>query len=245
MYRTFPTDSYDGRLGRAGAPGRPVSLLRSITIADGEVGVVFVAGRQTGTLEPGRHRITRRHTSVWPVPVRARLLTLPLQEVPTADGVTVRASLGLVTRITDPEAYVAAGFDADQVAYLTVQVALRELVAGVSYEELLAARSTLADRLLAAIGDLAPLGLVVDRAEVKDLVLPAELRRAQAAVLIARAEGQAALERARGETAALRTLANAARLAADNPALLQLRLVQQLESSSGHTVVLSGPAAPA
>ena len=74
-------------------------------------------------------------------------------------------------------------------------------------------------------------------------------------VLVARAHGIAALERARGETAALRNLANAARMAADNPALIQLRLLQQLEASTGHTVVLgaapltsgtpSGVAAPA
>ncbi len=228
--------------GPAFEDGRPVGLLRTVTITDGEVGVVFVAGRQVGALEPGRHRITRRHTTVRRVLVRARLTVLPLQEVPTADGVTVRASLGLITRVTDAVAYVAAGLDADQVAYLTVQVALRELVAGLTYEELLAARPALGERLLAGIGDLGALGLAVERAEVKDLVLSAELRRAQAAVLLARAEGQAALERARGETAALRTLANAARIAADNPALLQLRMLQQLDSSTGHTVVLSGPA---
>lgn len=87
---------------------------------------------------------------------------------------------------------------------------------------------------------VAELGLVLDQLELKDVVLPADLKRAQAQVLVARAEGQAALERARGETAALRNLANAARLCADNPALLQLRLVQQLETSSGHTVVMAG-----
>ncbi|MCA1706792.1 MAG: hypothetical protein LC808_27445 [Actinobacteria bacterium] len=58
---------------------------------------------------------------------------------------------------------------------------------------------------------------------------------------MARAEGLAALERARGETAALRNLANAARLCADNPALLQLRLLQQLSTGSGHTVVIGTP----
>jgi len=47
-----------------------------------------------------------------------------------------------------------------------------------------------------------------------------------------------ALERARGETAALRSLANAASMLEDKPALLQLRMLHQLETTSGNTVVL-------
>ncbi len=45
------------------------------------------------------------------------------------------------------------------------------------------------------------------------------------------------MERARGESAALRNLANAARLLENNPALLQLRMLQALGGSSGNTVV--------
>lgn len=76
---------------------------------------------------------------------------------------------------------------------------------------------------------------------MKDIILPGELKRAQTEVLVARAQGTAALERARGETAALRSLANAARMATDTPALIQLRLIQQLEASTGHTVVIGSP----
>lgn len=42
----------------------------------------------------------------------------------------------------------------------------------------------------------------------------------------ARSQGQAKLEAARAETAALRSLANAAKLLDDHPALARLRLVQ-------------------
>lgn len=46
---------------------------------------------------------------------------------------------------------------------------------------------------------------------------------------------KAVLERARSEVAATRAMANAARILADNPALLQLRMAQ----SPGATVVLN------
>lgn len=78
---------------------------------------------------------------------------------------------------------------------------------------------------------------------IKDIILSGELKRAQAEVLVARAQGLAALERARGETAALRSLVNAARMAAGNPALLQLRLIQQLGTSAGHAVIIGAPSA--
>ena len=69
-------------------------------------------------------------------------------------------------------------------------------------------------------------------------MLPGDLKRIFAQEVAARKEGLAALERARGETAALRNLANAARMIEDNPALMQLRLLQQLGTTGGNTVVL-------
>jgi regulator of protease activity HflC (stomatin/prohibitin superfamily) len=60
-------------------------------------------------------------------------------------------------------------------------------------------------------------------------------------VVLAQKEGQAALERARGETAALRNLANAARMVNENPSLIQLRLLQQLGTSTGNTIILGIP----
>ena len=54
-------------------------------------------------------------------------------------------------------------------------------------------------------------------------------------------EGLAALEKARGETAASRNLANAAKMVKDNPALLQLRVLQTLEVGRGNSIVLGFP----
>jgi hypothetical protein len=71
-------------------------------------------------------------------------------------------------------------------------------------------------------------------------MVPAELRQAAAETAVARSRGLAALERARAEVAATRALANAARLVADNPALLHLRTLQAVERG-GATVVLQQP----
>lgn len=49
---------------------------------------------------------------------------------------------------------------------------------------------------------------------------------------------------ARGEAATLHSLANTARLLDKNPALLNLRLLQALESGSGNTLILHLGTAP-
>ena len=74
-------------------------------------------------------------------------------------------------------------------------------------------------------------------------MLPAEVRKAAAEVAITRSQGLAALERARAEVAATRALVNAAKVCADNPALLQLRMLQAIEAG-GATVVLNGSSGP-
>jgi regulator of protease activity HflC (stomatin/prohibitin superfamily) len=215
----------------------PVRVGRRVVVHQWQRAVLFRRGALVEVLEPGAHRRWQRGYALRTVDVRPWVLTVPTQEVPTADGVTVKVTVVGRVRVDDPTAFVIATQDATAAVYLAAQIAVREVIARTTVDELLAGRGDAA-QLTAALRGVEDTGLAVESLEVKDIVLPSELKRAQAEVLLARAEGHAALERARGETAALRSLANAARLAADNPALLQLRLLQQLGDSTGHTVVL-------
>jgi regulator of protease activity HflC (stomatin/prohibitin superfamily) len=214
---------------------------RRVIVRQWQRGLLFRRGELVATLDPGAHRRFGAGYEIRTVDVRPWVLTVPTQEIPTADGVTVKVTVAGRVRVADPVSYVTATQDAEEAVYLAVQIALREVMAGASVEQLLNDRGDVAVRLLAAVRGLDDLGVAVQSLDCKDIVLPTELKRAQAAVLLARAEGLAALERARGETAALRSLANGARLAADNPALMQLRLYQQLGAGNGHTVVIGTP----
>jgi hypothetical protein len=124
------------------------------------------------------------------------------------------------------------------------QLALRAVAGGVAVEALLNQRLEIGAQLLARVQpEAARIGINVLAVEVKDLMFPADLKRAFADVLKAKQEGQAALERARGESAALRNLANAARVLEGNPALMNLRLMQSLSTAqnAGNTLVLGLP----
>src|SRR5260370_21107736 len=109
-------------------------------------------------------------------------------------------------------------------------------------EDLLASRPQLGTSLMEkGVAPIAEMGVKLSSVEVRDLMMPGDLKKIFAQEVQARKEGLAALERARGETAALRSLANAARLGQYNPALLQLRLLQTPAPSSGNTVAVGPP----
>lgn len=221
--------------------GRALRRGRRVTVNQWEQGLLFRHGRLDTTLDPGPHRRWGAGFTLRSVDMRPWVVLVPTQEVPTADGATVKVTVAGKARVTDAAIYVTAARDAEQALYLAIQVALRETVATTTVDDLLTGRGELGGRLVAGVHGLDALGVAVDQLEMKDIILSGELKRAQTEVLVARAQGTAALERARGETAALRSLANAARLAADNPTLLQLRLLQQLDASTGHAVVIGVP----
>jgi regulator of protease activity HflC (stomatin/prohibitin superfamily) len=228
-------------LGGSETTGRSLRRGRRVTVNEWERGLLFHHGRLEADLPPGAHRRWASGYTLRAVDLRPWVVLVPVQEIPTADGVTVKVTVAGQARVTDASVYVTATRNADEALYLAIQVALREVVATTSLDDLLTGRGGIGAQLLDRVRGVDDLGIGIDQLELKDIVLPGELKRAQTELLVARAKSASDLERARGETAALRSLANAARLAADNPALVQLRLLQQIEASTGHTVIIGTP----
>ncbi|HVF73753.1 MAG TPA: slipin family protein [Acidimicrobiales bacterium] len=215
------------------------ALVRTTVVYEGHCAVRYRRGVVAEVLEPGLHRTWRPSSRVEAVDLRPQYQKVPGQEVLTADGVGLKLSLAAVYQVADVRAALAAAASYQQAAYLVLQLALREVVGARSIDEVLSQRGEIGAQLAeVASGPLAAMGLRLQSCDVKDVMFPGELRRVFAQVAEARQEGLAALERARGETAALRNLANAARAVAGNPALLQLRMLQAMEASTGHTFVI-------
>jgi regulator of protease activity HflC (stomatin/prohibitin superfamily) len=224
--------------------------MATVVVQQYERVVLHSSGAAAVVLGPGRHRYWRFRTAVAPVDLRPALIKVAGQEVLTADGVGVRASVVVRYAVTDPLRWVLAGdreTAAMELLYLAAQLAVRDLVSGLSAEELLHARSSAGDVLALRVREAAePVGASVEAVDLRDLSFPGELRRTFAQVAVARQEAAASLERARGEVATLRSLANAARVIEGNPALRELRSLLAVERTGG-TVVLTagGEATPA
>lgn len=213
--------------------------MAKVTVMDWERRVQFTDGRFDKVLDPGRHRYSPRRSSLLTVDMRQRSTIVQGQELLTADGVTLKVSVLVSWRVTDPLAFLTASTAAEYDLYTAAQLAIRDALAAVAYDDVLADRGQLSTGLTeATAAHLDGLGVELVSATVKDLMLPGELRRAATETLLARERGKAELEHARSEAASLRTLANAARLLQDHPVLLQLRTIQAA-TSPGTTVVLT------
>jgi regulator of protease activity HflC (stomatin/prohibitin superfamily) len=223
-----------------------VRAVRVTTIHDYERGLRFRQGRLAGLVDPGVHVTVGPLTEMRAMDVRPSMVPVEGQEILTSDGVAAKVSLIARTVVGDPVAAVTQDADFRRTTYLVLQLALRQAVGRRTLEENLAARGSLGGEVREiAAGRLAAIGVELLDVEVRDVMLPGELKRAYASVIAARKDGDAAIERARSETAALRGLANAGRTLAANPGLLQLRILQELGASSGNTVVFGAPDAAA
>jgi regulator of protease activity HflC (stomatin/prohibitin superfamily) len=204
-------------------------------------GLLYHEGRVVETLAPGRHSRWGRDYQLVSLDTRRTLLQVPGQEVLSADNLGIKLSVTLTVQIVDAAKSVLAADSYAAHLYSATQTAIRTVVAGLTLETLLTQRVAIGAQVRELVAPQAQLvGVEIHTLEVRDVMLPGELRKAYNEVVTARQEGQAALERARGETAALRNLANAARLIAGQPALATLRFLQTLEASkASQTLVMN------
>jgi regulator of protease activity HflC (stomatin/prohibitin superfamily) len=214
-------------------------------VPEGYAGLLYRHGKFVALLGVGRNIRWGRGFTLTHQDLRKAILPITGQEVLTADNVSLKANVSVSYQVVDPvkALHEAQNWAAD--LHNQVQLALRAVVGELAVETLVTQRPSVAAKLLVLVQpEAAKFGVQVHAVELKDLMYPAELKRAFAESLKARQEGHAALERARGESAALRNLANAARVLEGNPELLNLRLLQSITAaqSAGNTLVLGMPA---
>ncbi len=211
--------------------------LQRVVLFDYQRGVSYRSGVFERLLGPGRYWVNATRT-ITAVDIRKQLLTLPGQEILTTDGIAVKLSGTIEYNIADPLLMLTASSNFHGMLYAYSQQSLRTVVSELAFEVLLTGREVIAQRTLALLTPrAASLGASIAAAQINDIMLPAEIRRAFAQSVTAQKEGLAALERARGETAALRSLSNAARLTADHPGLLHLRALQTLDTTKGNATL--------
>lgn len=216
------------------------------TVPEGSRGLIYQYGKFERTVGPGRYWLLYGR-SILLVPVNEQIVAVSGQEVMTSDRLAVRLSALAKFKIVDARvAQQTSNGGFYQPVYYAIQIAMREVVAGLALEELLDTRGNLDAALKEkAAAAFAHEGCELISVAIRDIVLPSDVRRLATDVARAKLEAAASLERARGEQASLRALSNAARLIKGNPELMNLRVLQALSSAPGKaapTIILGGSA---
>jgi regulator of protease activity HflC (stomatin/prohibitin superfamily) len=226
-------------------------VLHEVRVQTHQRGLLYVDGVLTRVVEPGRHGFSpwNRLLRVELVDLREKELQVTGQELVTRDKVTLRLNLLLKYRIADPVLTAGAVESVEHALYAEMQIAARNVVAGVSIDELLEQRATLAKGMVELVQDrVRSWGVDIVRFDLKDVVLPGEMKTLLNQVIEAEKRAAAQVILRREEVAATRSLANTARLLESNPVLLRLKELETLkdivERIPQLTVVLGGDELP-
>ena len=180
---------------------------RELIIKDTHRGLYYEDGVLARVLGAGRHVLPRRvdlgifrtpRVEVVLVDVRERELTIKGQEILTADKVSIRVSIIVQFRVTDPRAALHEVESYEERLYGDVQLAARRSLAAMTLEEILTDRNRLSQDILGDVFKVAgTYGVTIGRAEVKDLIFPGNLQEIMNKVLAAERTSQAQLVEAR------------------------------------------------
>ncbi|MCA9754242.1 MAG: slipin family protein [Candidatus Eisenbacteria bacterium] len=194
-----------------------------------ERGVIFRLGRLIGVKGPGLILLIPFLDKMQTVSLRTLVMDVPPQDIITLDNVTVKVNAVIYFRVVEPAKAIV---EVENYLFATSQLAqttLRSVLGESALDSLLSDRERINADLQSIIDrQTDPWGIKVSAVEVKDVELPAEMRRAMAKQAEAERERRAKVIAAEGEFQAAEKLAEAAGMIEVHPVALQLRYLQTL-----------------
>jgi regulator of protease activity HflC (stomatin/prohibitin superfamily) len=179
------------------------------------------------------------------VDTRTKVIQIPTQDVITRDNISIGVDAVVYIEISSP---MDAILRVEQYMPATLQLAattLRSIIGRMELDEVLAKRAEINNEVQEILESrVEQWGVNITAVEIKDISLPAEMKRAMARQAEAERERRAKIIMSDGELQAAERLAQAARLMASDPAALQLRLYQTMVEVSAQpnmTIVLPVP----
>merc|ERR1712142_947373 len=197
--------------------------------------VIFRLGRIKGkkAVGPGLFYIIPCTDDIIKVDMRAVSFDIPPQEILTKDSVTVAVDAVVYYRIQDPIKSVTEIEDSQQSTKLLAQTTLRNQLGMKTLSGILQDRDEISFNLLQTLDEATdPWGIKVERVELKDVRLPAQMQRSMAAEAEASRDAKAKIIAAQGEKDASLALREASDIINQSPGAIQLRYLQTLTTIS-------------
>ncbi|MFI0962613.1 SPFH domain-containing protein [Streptomyces sp. NPDC021080] len=211
-----------------------------------ERGVVLRLGRLAGEVRhPGFTMIVPFVDRLRKVNMQIVTLSVPAQEGITRDNVTVRVDAVVYFKVVDAANAVIQVEDYRFAVSQMAQTSLRSIIGKSDLDDLLSNREMLNQGMELMIDSPAiGWGVQIDRVEIKDVSLPETMKRSMARQAEADRERRARIINADAELQASKKLAQAAEVMSEQPAALQLRLLQTVvavAAEKNSTLVLPFP----
>lgn len=210
-----------------------------------ERGIRFTLGRYSGMMEPGWRLVLPVVQGYQKVDIRTKAVDVPDQEAITKDNVSTRISAVIYYKVTDASKAILEVEDFFIAVHQLAQTTMRNVVGEVELNDLLANRDKIAQRIRDIVVETTgSWGLQVLTVELKDIILPEDMKRTMAKQAEAEREKRATIINSEGEVIAAENLAKAAATMANTPGALHLRTlnsINDISSDQSNTIVFVTP----
>ncbi|OGY46898.1 MAG: hypothetical protein A2840_01525 [Candidatus Buchananbacteria bacterium RIFCSPHIGHO2_01_FULL_47_11b] len=210
-----------------------------------ERGVKFMLGKYVSTKNPGWRIILPVIQSMTKVDIRVKAVDVPDQEAITKDNISVKINAVIYYKVSDAAKAVIEVEDFRYAISQLAQTTMRNATGEVSLDELLSNRDQISNRIQTIVDSASdPWGIKVNNVELKDILLPEDMKRTIGKQAEAERERRAVIIKAEGEVIAAENMAKAARTLAEAPGALHLRTLQSINdisSDQSNTVVFALP----
>jgi regulator of protease activity HflC (stomatin/prohibitin superfamily) len=214
-------------------------------IPEWEKALVLRLGRFTGLRGPGFFMIIPVFETVRRIDMRILTFDIPAQQVITKDNVPVMINGVLYFRVTDPGAAVMKVQDYIYAIGQYAQTALRDVIGGLTLDELLSEREQIGKMIEATVEkESQTWGLEVTSIKLQDIDMPEELKKMMSRQASAEREKRATITKAEGDKLAAINLAEAAHTMSASTGAMQLRTLQTIDGlgpTASNTVVIAIP----
>ncbi len=198
-----------------------------------ERGIVLTMGKFSTVWGPGWKILIPVFQRLIKVDIRVKAVDVPDQEAITKDNIPIRINAVIYFKVINAEKSVLEVEDFFYAVSQLAQTTMRNAVGEVTLDELLASKQQVSDRIKTTVDAASdPWGIDVQTVELKDIVLPENLKRTIAKVAEAEREKQAVIINSQGEVQAAANMAQAAETLSKQQGALHLRTLQSINDLS-------------
>ncbi len=210
-----------------------------------ERGIKFMFGKYLTTKDPGWRIVLPVIQSMTKVDIRTKTVDVPEQEAITKDNIPVGINAVIYYKVTYAEKAILEVENFYYAIMQLAQVTMRNMVGQYTLDEILKNREEVSQKIQVYVDKATETwGIQVVNLDLKDIVIPPDLKRTIAKAAEAERERRAVIIQAEGEVMAAENISKAAKMLAEAPGAMHLRTLQSindLSSDQSNTTVWMVP----